>query len=72
MASHKELARCWGGSLPKECLVMPVRIRDRLVTAIYLDRAPEKLGSLDLESMRSLAAAASRAYERCIFRKKKD
>jgi hypothetical protein len=49
-----------------------VRIRDRLVTAIYLDRAPEKLGSLDLESMRSLAAAASRAYERCIFRKKKD
>jgi hypothetical protein len=72
MASHKELARCWGGSLPKECIVMPVRIRDRLVTAIYLDRAPEKLGSLDLESMRSLAAAASRAYERCIFRKKKD
>ena len=72
MPVHRELARCWGGTLPKECLVVPVRIRDRLVTAVYLDRMPEKLGSLDLEAMRSLAAAAARAYERCIFRKKKD
>lgn len=72
MPIHRELARCWGGTLPKECLIVPVRIRDRLVTAIYLDRMPEKLGSVDLRAMQSLAAATARAYGRCIFRKKKD
>lgn len=72
MAVHKTLARCWGGSLPKECLLLPVRLRGRLVTAVLADREPAKLGALDLEGLVGLAALAGEAYERCILRKKKD
>ncbi len=72
MAAHKRLARAWGGPLPGQCLVLPIRIRGRLVTAIYLDRGPEGLGKLDLDALLHLAVTAGEAYERCILRKKKD
>lgn len=72
MAIHKSLARAWGGALPRECLLVPVRIRGRLVSAIYADREPDGLGRLDLEALLSLADAAAEAFERCILRKKKD
>lgn len=72
MAVHKTLARCWGGSLPRECLVLPVRLRGRLVSAIYADREPARLGRLDLEPLLDVATATAAAFERCIYRKKKD
>ncbi len=72
MAVHRSLARCWGGSLPRECILLPVRIQGRLVTAIYLDREPGGLGKVDLDALLHLAVAAAEAYERCILRKKKD
>lgn len=72
MAVHKTLARCWGGALPRECLLLPVRIRGRLVTVVYADREPDDLGPVDLEALVALAASAAEAYERCILRKKKD
>ncbi len=72
MAVHKTLSRCWGGALPQECILLPVRIRGRLVTVIFLDRGSEGLGKVDLESLLHLAHVAADAYERCILRKKKD
>ncbi len=72
MAVHKTLSRCWGGALPTECLLLPVRIRGRLVTVIFLDRGQEGLGKIDLESFLHLAQISADAYERCILRKKKD
>lgn len=72
MAVHRKLARAWGGSLPRECLVLPVRIHGRLVTVIYLDRSPKGLGKLDLEALLHLTVGIAEAYERCILRKKKD
>lgn len=72
MAVHRTLARCWGGSLPRECILLPVRIQGRLVTTIYLDREPGGLGKVDLEALLHLTIVAAEAYERCILRKKKD
>lgn len=72
MAIHRSLARCWGGSLPPESLLLPVRIRGRLVTVIYLDRHDEGLARVELDPLLGLAASAAEAYERCILRKKKD
>lgn len=72
MAVHRKLARAWGGSLPRECLVLPVRIHGRLVTVVYLDRSPRGLGKLDLEALLQLTVGVAEAYERCILRKKKD
>jgi hypothetical protein len=71
MPVHRELAACWGGQLPRECLLLPVRLRDRLVTVLYLDAAGGPLGRVDLEGLQRLAAAAARALERLILQKKK-
>lgn len=72
MAVHRSLARCWGGGLPPESLLLPVRIRGRLVTVLYLDRHDEGLARVELDPLLALAASAAGAYERCILRKKKD
>jgi GAF domain-containing protein len=71
MPAHRELAACWGGQLPRECLLLPVRLRDRLVTVLYLDAAGGPLGRIDLEGLQRLAAATARALERLILQKKK-
>jgi hypothetical protein len=71
MPAHRELAASWGGELPRECLLLPVRLRDRLVTVLYLDRAGAPLGPVDLESMQRLSAAAAAAFEGCILRRKR-
>jgi hypothetical protein len=70
MATHRELALCWGGGLPRDCVVLPVRLRDRLVTIIYMDGGSRGLGGIDLELMQRLTAATADAFRRCILGKK--
>src|SRR6202521_4285387 len=71
MATHRELALCWGGGLPRDCVVLPVRLRDRLVTVVYMDGGSRGLGGIDLEQMHRLTAATAAAFERCILSKKR-
>jgi len=68
MPAHRQLARTWGGDLPRDCVLLPVRIKDRLVLVIYADGATK--GPIDLSQMQRLAAAATSAVERCILQKK--
>jgi hypothetical protein len=70
MPAHRKLARCWGGEPAEECLLMPIRIGERLVAVIYADRAPGPLGGVDLEETQLLAGRAAAALERCIVLKK--
>lgn len=51
MFAHLQLLRCWNGSLRRECVLFPIRLKDRLVAVLYADAgdrtlAPEHLGSL--------------------------
>jgi len=51
MFTHLQLLRCWDGSLDRECVLFPIRIKDRLVAVLYADAgdqplAPEHLGNL--------------------------
>jgi hypothetical protein len=71
MTTHRELALCWGGGLPRDCVMLPVRLRDRLVTVVYMDGGSRGLGGIDLEQMHRLTAAAAAAFERCILSKKR-
>jgi hypothetical protein len=71
MESHRELALCWGGGLPRECVALPVRLRDRLVLVLYLDGGARGLGGVDLEQMQRLTALTAVAFERCILHKKR-
>jgi hypothetical protein len=66
MAAHRELALLWGGGLPRDSVVLPVRLQQRLVAVVYADGGSHGLGGLDLERMRRLTAAAGAAFERCI------
>ena len=70
MDSHQALAKLWGGRFPKECLLLPVRLRDRLVAVIYLDQTSAGLGGLDLDAMQQVARATGHAFEVFLMRKK--
>jgi hypothetical protein len=70
MPAHRELAVAWGGELPRECVMLPVRLRDRLVAILYADRAEGGPAGLPLEELKRLTEATVAAFERCILYKK--
>ncbi|HEX9941855.1 MAG TPA: hypothetical protein VGG03_07555 [Thermoanaerobaculia bacterium] len=69
MPTHRQLARAWGGDLPRDCMLLPVRIKDRLVMVIYADGATK--GPVELPQMQRLMALATTAVERCILQRKR-
>jgi hypothetical protein len=69
MPAHRQLARTWGGDLPRDCVMLPVRIKDRLLMVIYADGAAQ--GPIELQSMQRLLDAATAAVERCIVANRK-
>lgn len=70
MPAHRELARTWGGELPRECVLLPVRLKDRLVAVVYADTPRRPGGGLHLDELKRLADAAAGALGRCILHKK--
>lgn len=70
MPAHKALARCWGGELPQQCLMVPIRLRGRLVSILYGDRGVRGLRGVDIDQVRQLAEKAAIAFELCILRRK--
>lgn len=71
LPNHVRLAQVWGGELPRDCLLVPLRIRNRLVAVLYGDCGARGLGEVDIEAIRHLAEKASAALELCILRMKK-
>lgn len=71
MEAHIHLCRIWGGTFPKEALLLPVRLRDRLVTILYCDNGAEGLGVLDLREFQNVAQLTGQAFEGFLVRKKK-
>jgi hypothetical protein len=69
MPAHRQLARTWGGDLPRDCVLLPVRLKDRLLMVIYADGAAQ--GPVDLQAMQRLLNAATAAVERCIVANRK-
>jgi Type II secretion system (T2SS), protein E, N-terminal domain len=71
MPVHRDLARSWGGELARECVMLPVRLRDRLVTVIYAEGPGLGAGGgLHLEELKRLTDLTAAAFERCILHKK--
>lgn len=71
MPIHRELAAIWGGGMPRDSVVLPVRLKGRLVTVVYADGGDRGLGGVDLEQLQRLTAATAVAFERCIVAKKR-
>jgi hypothetical protein len=68
MPAHRQLARTWGGDLPRDCVMLPVRVKDRMVLVLYADGATG--GTVSLPLLQQLIAAATAAVERCILARK--
>lgn len=71
LPAHRQLAALWGGQLPRRCLLLPVRIKERLVTVIYCE-IDDSTPPVDVYALQRLAAATSQAFEFCIVRRKMD
>jgi hypothetical protein len=69
MPAHRQLARTWGDDLPRDCMMLPVRIKDRLVMVIYADGMAR--GPVELPQLQRLTSLATAAVERCILRRKR-
>ncbi|HWN41601.1 MAG TPA: hypothetical protein VNW71_05235, partial [Thermoanaerobaculia bacterium] len=77
MPAHRELARAWGGELPRDAVALPVRINERVVAVLYADgglkaaKSIAGMGGIDLPHLQRLAAATGAALERCILHRKR-
>jgi hypothetical protein len=69
MPAHRQLARTWGGDLPRDCVMLPVHVKDRMVLVLYADGATG--GTVSLPLLQQLTAAATSAVERCIIARKR-
>jgi hypothetical protein len=69
--AHQRLVRVWGGRYPKECLLLPVRIKQRLVAVVYCDRGGEDLHEVDIAEMQRVAAAMGRGFEAFLVKRKR-
>ena len=70
MPSHRPLVALLGGEAPRECLLLPVRLGERMVVVVYCDRGGDRLAGLDLEALRHLGERSAAAFERCISLKR--
>ncbi len=59
-----------GGQAPKECLVLPISLRSRIVCFVYGDNADQDLSGAPLPELRRLATKAGVAFEVYILKNK--
>lgn len=70
MPVHRQLAATWGGEMPREVMLIPIKVRDKLVGILYGDRGQSDFEGVDLDDLKRLAVKAAMALELCILRKK--
>jgi hypothetical protein len=70
MPAHRQLVATWGGEWPREVVLIPLRVRDRLVGILYGDRGSAGFEGDGLDELKRLAVKASMALELCILRRK--
>jgi len=69
--AHQRLVRVWGGKYPKECLLLPVRIKKRLVAAVYCDGGHGELATFDVGELQQMAALLARGLESFLLKRKR-
>ncbi|HXT20749.1 MAG TPA: hypothetical protein VN923_08375, partial [Thermoanaerobaculia bacterium] len=68
--AHQRLVRAWGGKYPKDCLLVPVRIKKRLVAIVYCDGGHGDLGKVDIAELQRMAALMARGFESFLVKRK--
>jgi hypothetical protein len=63
MAHNENLRIALGPPAPASCIVLPVKVRGKIVAFLYGDRGGEALGSLPLAEIKRLLAKADIAFQ---------
>ncbi len=70
LPANQQLAEGLGGTFPKDCLVLPVTLRSRVVCYFYGDNLDAGVGGSPLAEFRRLTAMAALAFEVYILKHK--
>jgi len=63
MPRNSDLASALGGEPPKDCYLLPIKVRDRVVCFLYGDNMGDGVGGLPLAELKRLAAKAGLAFQ---------
>ncbi len=63
MPHNADLTMALGGPSPKDCYLMPVKVRDRVVCFLYGDNQDAGVGGLPLAELKRLAGKAGLAFQ---------
>lgn len=69
LPAHQRLVESLGDP-PKDCLVLPIELRSRVVCFLYGDNARQGVGSAPLSELKRLVRKAGVAFEVCILKHK--
>jgi hypothetical protein len=70
MAHNMKLVTGLGGTAPKDCFILPVKVRDKTVCFLYCDNVENGVGGLPMADLRRLAAKAGLAFQVYLMKSK--
>jgi hypothetical protein len=70
MPHNMDIVAGLGGLAPKECLILPVRVRSKTVCFLYCDNVDDGVAGLPMADLRRLAAKASLAFQVYLMKSK--
>ncbi len=70
LPANRDLYSLLGGSLPPAAMILPLKVRSRIVALLYLDNDTDPIDKPDIPTMRRLAVKAGLAFELLLLRRK--
>lgn len=70
MTHNARLVEGLGGIVPSECLVLPVRLREKIVCFLYLDNLDDGVSGPPMSELKRLAAKVSLAFQVYLLKSK--
>ena len=70
MPRNLEFIAGLGGRAPRDCFILPVKVRDKTVCFLYFDNIDESVSGLPMADFRRLAAKASLAFQVYLLKSK--
>jgi hypothetical protein len=70
MPRNMDLVSGLGGTAPKDCFILPIRVREKTVCFLYCDNVEDGVGGLPMADLRRLATKAGLAFQVYIMKSK--
>jgi hypothetical protein len=70
LAANENLVLAFGGGHPKECVVLPITMRTKIVCYLYGDNGERGVSGAPIAELKRLAAKAAIAFEVLIYKNK--